>query len=416
MSVEPAAHPSNPTIPTPAPGNSFGIHSITGEYIQKKLYHIGGRILTLLFICGIFASFSAYSGAFFRMSIVWANDVRHGVPELLYLLPLGGILIALLYKKYKTDTRNAFTIMSEAVQTNKTIPTCAAPLIWVSSVITHLFGGSSGCEAASLLIGGGMASTAGRWFHLNREDTHALILCSMAAAFTPLLGTPVAAALFVVELTRSFNFNRLCLTTISAIIAYAAVAPLNLHPVQFDLPKLEYSAILVAQVLIVTAASGLSAGLFTQSIDGIARLVNYSRRPVFAIVLGAIAVVGLSLILGTSNYNGLGLDVIAQALHGISRPDAFIWKLVLTAITLGVGFKGGQIVPAFFIGATLGSTISGVIGLNVSLGAAIGLIAVFAAVVKCPLTALVLSVEIFGFSALPLFALSCGALRIISRK
>ena len=208
----------------PEAGNSHGIQSLWGEYASKASAALR-RFLTLLFIGVIFASFAGYAGALFRLSVVWANDFRSLHPGLLFLLPVGGMIIAFIYKWFNTDSRNEFAIMEESVQTCKLIPAVSTPLIWVSSFISHLFGASAGCEGASLMIGGGIGSTAGRLFRLNKEDSELIVLCGMAAAFAPLLGTPIAAAVFVVELTRTFSRSRLLMATISSLVAYAAVQP-----------------------------------------------------------------------------------------------------------------------------------------------------------------------------------------------
>lgn len=391
----------------PEAGNPHGIQSLWGEYASKASAALR-RFLTLLFICVIFASFAGYTGAFFRLSVVWANDFRHAHPGLLFLLPFGGWIIASLYKRYKTDTRNAFAIMEESVQTGKPISRVAMPLIWFSTFISHLFGGSAGCEGASLMIGGGIGSTAGRLFHLNKEDSELIVLCGMAAAFAPLLGTPVAAAVFVVELTRTFSRFRLLMATVSALVAYGAVHPLGLHPVQFALTVPEFSLTLVVGVTLIALVGLVCAESLRRGIDAVSVWRQKSERPVATIVFGAVLVIAITLLLGVYDYNGLGLDIIAKAFNGHADSSAFFWKLVLTVITMGVGFKGGQIVPAFFIGSTLGCTLAGIVGLAPAVGAAVGMIAVFSSVVRCPFAALVMSIEIFGPASLPIFILACG--------
>ncbi|MBQ3349945.1 MAG: chloride channel protein [Thermoguttaceae bacterium] len=399
----------------PEAGNSHGIQSLWGEYASKVSAALR-RFLTLLFISVIFASFAGYAGALFRLSVVWANDFRHLHPGLLFLLPFGGWIIASLYKRYKTDTRNAFAVMTESVQTGKPISSAASPLIWVSTFISHLFGASAGCEGASLMIGGGIGSTAGRLFHLNNEDSELIVLCGMAAAFAPLLGTPIAAAVFVVELTRTFSRSRLLMATTSSLVAYAAVEPLGLHPIRFALTVSEYSLTLVVGVALIALVGLVCAEALRRGIDAVTVWRQKSERPIATIVFGAILIVAITFQLGTYDYNGLGVDVIARAFNGQADSTAFFWKLALTVIAMGVGFKGGQIVPAFFIGSTLGCTLAGVVGLDPAVGAAVGMIAVFSGVVRCPFAALVMSIEIFGVASLPIFILACGAEQLVIRN
>ncbi len=420
MSVEPTARPSSNTIHLPVQGNSIGVESLTGKYAPEKVRWLGGRVITLLFICVFFSAAAGYAGAFFRLSVMWANEVRALHPSLLFFLPMGGILITCLYKHFRIDSRNGFAIISEAVQTSKTIPSPSSPLIFFSTVITHLCGGSAGCEGASLLIGGGFGSQVSRWFKLNKSDTQLIVLCGMAAAFAPLLGTPVAAALFVIELTlskssKSFSVFRLITCMISAMVAFLAVLPLNLHPMKFLLPLPTYSLLLIGQVAVIAVLGSIAAWALCSGIDGISRTATKINHPILTIVFGSLIVVGITLVLGTDDYCGIGINGIGQALHGTASESAFFWKLLLTAITMGIGFKGGQIVPAFFIGATLGCCLANFMGMDPSLGAAIGLIAVFSGVVKCPFTAVVMSLEIFGFMALPLFAVACLISSLIRR-
>ena len=178
----------------------------------------------------------------------------------------------------------------------------------------------------------------------------------------------------------------------------------------------EFSLTVVVGVLLIAFFSAVSAIALRHGINAVSVWRQKLEFPGAAIVTGAALIVAITLLQGTYDYNGLGLDVIARAFNGQANPSAFFWKLVLTVISMGVGFKGGQIVPAFFIGSTLGCTLADTVGLDPAVGAAVGMIAVFSGVVRCPCAALVMSIEIFGFASLPIFILACGAEQLVIRN
>ena len=202
---------------------------------------------------------------------------------------------------------------------------------------------------------------------------------------------------------------------VSAFAGFLVSSALGVPPTRFELlgiPALEAAPVL--QVLALSVLAGWLSLIFCKAIGGVHRLAGRVESPYLRLFLGGCTVAAASLLLGTRDYCGAGMDVIARALSGRAEPAAFILKLLLTAVTMGAGFKGGEIVPSFFVGATFGCTAGALLGLDPAFGAAMGLTALFCGVTNCPITAILLSVELFGGGALPFFALACAASYLLS--
>ena len=292
-----------------------------------------------------------------------------------------------------------------------------APLIFTGTVLTHLFGGSAGREGAALQLGGSIAGLFSGVFHIKPGDGRVLTICGMSAAFSALFGTPITAAVFAVSVASAgaVQYAALFPSVVSAFAGFLVSSALGVPPTRFELlgiPALEAAPVL--QVLALSVLAGWLSLIFCKAIGGVHRLAGRVESPYLRLFLGGCTVAAASLLLGTRDYCGAGMDVIARALSGRAEPAAFILKLLLTAVTMGAGFKGGEIVPSFFVGATFGCTAGALLGLDPAFGAAMGLTALFCGVTNCPITAILLSVELFGGGALPFFALACAASYLLS--
>ena len=292
-----------------------------------------------------------------------------------------------------------------------------APLIFIGTVLTHLFGGSAGREGAALQLGGSIAGLFSGVFHIKPGDGRVLTICGMSAAFSALFGTPITAAVFAVSVASAgaVQYAALFPSVVSAFAGFLVSSALGVPPTRFELlgiPALEAAPVL--QVLALSVLAGWLSLIFCKTIGGVHRLAGRVESPYLRLFLGGCIVAAASLLLGTRDYCGAGMDVIARALAGKAVPAAFILKLLLTAVTMGTGFKGGEIVPSFFVGATFGCTAGALLGLDPAFGAAMGLTALFCGVTNCPITAILLSVELFGGGALPFFALACAASYLLS--
>lgn len=354
----------------------------------------------------------------FYLCFAWATGVQTKWPWLLYLLPLGGAAIVLLYRVCGMEKDRGTNFVLVAVRENAPLRLRTAPLVFLSTIITHLVGGSSGREGAILQIGGSISSKIGQWVHLDEKDSRVITMCGMSAAFAALFGTPLAAAIFAMEVVSVgvLYYAALVPCTLSALIGVWVAGLCGVAPTSFPLsgvPELEPLSML--RVLVLGLLLALVSILFCRIMHGVSHLYDrFLSHPLLRAIVGGVLVVLLTLLVGSRDYNGAGSGVIAAAIGGQARPEAFLLKIVFTALTLGAGFKGGEIVPAFFAGSTFGCVAAPLIGLPAPFGAALGMVAVFCGVTNCPLTSLLLAFEVFGGGGLPLFAIVCAVTYMLS--
>lgn len=350
-------------------------------------------------------------GALFGEALGFATSFRTEHPFLVFFLPLAGLLLVLVYQITKmSDDKGTNTIIL-AARAESEVKFRQAPLIFIATFITHLFGGSAGREGAALQIGGALASPLKKLLKMDEHDTSILIMCGMSAGFSSLFGTPVAAAVFAVEVTivGAAQYSALVPCMLSGVTAAMTAKALGAEAESFivsGVPSLSAeNAVQMLLVIVLGIACAAVSILFCSVMHKSGELYSkYIKNPYLRIAAGGIIIAVLTVLLGTSDYNGAGMDVIKRAFTGDADPMAFLIKIVFTALTLGCGFKGGEIVPSFFVGATLGCSFGGLIGLDPSFGAAVGLIAVFCGVTNCPFASMILSCELFGLNGLPFYA------------
>ena len=358
-------------------------------------------------------------GAAFHHSIRLAAAFRAGHDWVIFLLPVGAVVIALLYRLLRLAPEVGTNLVLEAVRSENKVPPLLAPAMFIATVLTQLVGGSAGREGAALQIGGALAGGVARLFRIREEHQHLLILCGMAAVFSALFGTPVAAAVFVLEVASvgRFLYSALVPTLCASLTAGGVAAALHGEVVRMALPldggvgalfTLQTAAL---AVLCAILSIGFCAGVHQAGHLAAKYLKNTYVR---ALVLGA-ALLGLTLLSGGRTYNGAGMDFVERTVAG-GQVDwyAFALKLVFTAVTLAAGYKGGEIVPTFFVGAAFGAAVGPLLGLNAGYAAAIGMIGMFCGVVNCPFASLLLAVEIFGGAGLVPFAVTTALCYVFS--
>ena len=392
--------------------NSFGGYM---DEIKNILAHDAVRVkqyavsfIKWILFAAVTGAIGGGIGAAFRYSINYVTDLRSENTWLCYLLPLGGIVIAFLYRVTKLSGHADTNLIINSVRTDGKLPILLAPVIFISSVVTHLFGGSAGREGAALQLGGTIGSFLGRIFRFGEKDMHMAIMCGMSGLFSALFGTPLTAAIFAMEVISVgiMYYSSFVPCMVSALAAYWITKLLGLEPTSFvikSIPQLNITSVLLVAVIGVGCA--LVSILFCLALKWTHKIAaKYFKNEYLRVIVGGCAIVILTLLIGT-RYSGTGTDIITQALDGKDvLPYDFILKIIFTAITIGFGYKGGEIIPTFFIGATLGSLIGSLIGLPASFSAAVGLIALFCAVVNCPIASIILSVEMFGSQGLVMFA------------
>ena len=356
-------------------------------------------------------------GALFHMSISYVTAYRQQHGWVLYLLPVAGLLIVWAYHVTQMADDKGTEYIIGAVREGRNLRIRTAPLIFLSTVLTHLCGGSAGREGAALQLGGSMSNFLGRVMHLNEKDDRIITMCGMAAGFSALFGTPLAAAVMSMEVVSVgvMYYAAIVPCVLSALIAQVVASAMGVEATAFAVAKVPE---LGPMVLLQVGGLGILCALVAVLFCGIMHLVpkgyqRITKNPYLKVLLGGVIVVLLTLLLGR-DYNGAGMPVINQAMAGEARPEAFLLKIVFTALTLAAGFKGGEIVPAFFCGATFGAFYGPLLGLDASFAASLAMTAVFCGVTNCPLTSILLSYELFGGQGLALYALCCALSYMLS--
>ena len=357
-------------------------------------------------------------GSFFSKSIQYVTDIRSIQNWLIYFLPLGGLLIVVIYRLCRVKSVGTNEVFN-AIRSEKYVPRLLFPAIFLSSVITHLFGGSAGREGAALQMGGSIAATYGKLLKLNEKNRHIFLMCGMSAVFSAVFGTPLTAAIFSIEVVSvGYLYSSALLPClISSLSAYFVSLKFGITPERFaikSLPDFDFETIiLIFTVAIVSAIVGI---LFCKTMHLSAHLFNKCfKNEYLRIMVGGIIIILLTLIVNSNDYNGGGINIIENIFHnGEVKYEAFLLKIIFTAITIGAGYKGGEIVPTMFIGASLGGSIAALLGLSVPFGAALGISALFSAVTNCPIATLLLALELFGEKGLLFYALAAFISFLIS--
>ena len=356
-------------------------------------------------------------GAGFHMAIDRATAFRMEAGWPLYLLPAAGLLIVWSYHVTGMEDDKGTEFIIRSVREGSHLRLRTAPLIFLGTVLTHFTGGSAGREGAALQLGGSISNNIGRLLRLDDKDGRVITMCGMAAGFSALFGTPVAAAIMAMEIVSVgvMYYSAIVPCVLSALIAKHVAAYLGVAPTVLAVTGVPELGILTILKLIgLGALCGIVAILFCAMMHVMPRLYDkVAKNPYLRVLIGSAAVIGLSLLLGR-DYNGAGMDVIQRALDGTARPEAFLLKMVFTALTLAAGFKGGEIVPAFFCGATFGCFYGALLGLPASFAAAVGIVSVFCGVTNCPLTSILLAYELFGGEGLHLYALAVAVSYMLS--
>ena len=370
-----------------------------------------------LFVSAFVGGVCGLVGALFHLAVNHATTFRMSHSWLIYLLPLGGFLIAGMYRITKMKGVGTNRII-DSIHEGDGIRVLLVPVVFIATVITHLVGGSAGREGAALQIGGGLGNKIGRLLRLDDKDMRVVTLCGMSAVFAALFGTPLTATIFALEVISVgvLYYVALIPCLVSSIVAFAISLWFKLPPTRFVVSMEPLTALTLLKVAVLAIACAVVSIIFCVALHKTEELaVSKIRHGCTRAVIGGCILIALTLLVGSNAYNGAGEDIIESAINqGIAPNWAFFWKIVFTVITIACGFRGGEIVPTFFIGATLGCTLGPLLGLPAGFAAAIALVAVFCGNVNCPIASIVLSVELFGSGELIYFALACAIAYMLS--
>ena len=389
------------------------------------LRHIGDNIRSALkwslfgILCGLAVGSAA---SIFGKLILLATSLRAAHPWILYTLPLCGLAIVGWYRLLGTRKPRGTNLVIEALREGKRLPPAMAPLIFVSTVLTHFAGGSAGREGAALQVGGSLGSTLASLLHFKKEDSRRAIMCGMSAAFSALFGTPLAATVMSMEISTVgiMYYSALVPCMLSALVAhFVAEEVFGLAESSLVLGEIPaFSARQMLLIVLLAICCSVVSALFCKIMHEVKHLetrfiVNDFLRAAAAGVL----VILMTLVAGSQMYNGAGSQIIEKCLTDPAFrvfPAAFLIKIIFTAVTLGGGFQGGEIVPSLFVGATFGNFFAQLAGLPSPFASAVGAAAVFCGVTNCPITALLISFEMFGFGASNHFLLAIAITYLLS--
>jgi H+/Cl- antiporter ClcA len=383
------------------------------------------HLLRWLLLGAIVGVLSGAAAAVFLYGLVVVTDTREANPWLLLLLPVGGFAVGLAYHHLGGRSASGNALILDEIHgvapegdkpaaAERWVPRRMAPLVLVGTWVTHLLGGSAGREGTGIQMAGSLTDGFSRLVRLNHGDRRIMLIAAVSGGFGSVFHVPLAGAVFGLEVQSVGRIRydalvpALTASIVGNVVALGIGLPYDPTPtVQLTDVPLELG--LLGAVALAGVAFGLVSVVFIELTYAIkrvgARLLRWSpARP----VVGGLAVVGLTFAVGTTDYLGLSLPLIDRALTGGDLfAGAFALKLLFTAITIGTGFQGGEVTPLFVIGATLGATVAGLLGVPVELLAAVGLVAVFAAATNTPLACTIMGIELFGAGALPYLALGC---------
>lgn len=361
-----------------------------------------------------------FSASVLGVAITYVTNLRTEHPWILFLMPIAGLFIAFIYKLAGPKVAGGTNLILIRIRNREGIPGTLAPLIFVATILTHLVGGSAGREGAALQMGGSMGDTIGRWLHFKKMDHRRATFCGMSAAFSALFGTPLAATIMPLEMSTVgiVYFSSLTPCAIASLTAYFVREYMGTGSeamVLYTLPDFTFLA--GAKTLVFAILCALVSILFCHTMRRTEHILEERIPNSYARILIASAlVIGMTLLLGEQTYNGAGWNMISECITNPSYHApwfAFLLKILFTVVTLTGGFKGGEIVPSLFIGATFGSFYASITGSTIPY-AAMGMGCVFCGITNCPLASLLICFELFGFEAMPYFLLSVSIAYLFS--
>lgn len=349
----------------------------------------------------------------FHEGIDWATHLRGEYPMLIWALPIGGMVIVLLYRVCGMEKDRGTNLVLVAVREAEQMKLRTTPLIFTATILTHLVGGSAGREGAALQLGGSLGAYMGRRIGLDEKDHRIMVMCGMAAAFSGLFGTPLTAAVFSMEVVSVgvMYYSAMVPSLIAALVSvqFARSAGLHAHHGYEIGQAAELNGVTMIQAAVLGLMCAVVSIFFCKMMHIAPKVYGkYLKDPVLRAAVGGCLVLGLTLLMGTQDYNGAGDPVIRRMLAGETIPAAFVLKILFTAVTLGAGFRGGEIVPVLFTGCAFGTLVGPALGLPHGFSGALGMTAVFCGATNCPISSLLLSYELFGGESLPLYALCCA--------
>jgi H+/Cl- antiporter ClcA len=363
---------------------------------------------------------SGVASAIFLLLLERATGFRQGHEGIVYSLPLAGLVIGWLYERWGQPIKGGNNLVIDTIhESSGQIPLRMAPMVLVGTVLTHVFGGSAGREGTAVQMGASLADAIAHRFRVSSETRRQLLAAGMAGGFGSVFGTPIAGAIFGLEVVclGRIEYDALAPALVASLVGDFVCRHLGVvHTAYPVAPWVELTPAVLGELALVGLGMALAAVAFVELTHRLKHALEarVPRLPV-RMFLGGLVVVAMWKAIGTSDYLGLGVPMIVRAFEDPVLPVyAFAAKLVFTAVTLASGFLGGEVTPLFFVGATLGNVLARFVGLPVALGAGVGLAAVFGAAANTPLALSIMAVELLGASALPHVVIVCVIAYLLS--
>ncbi len=385
-----------------------------------KIYNFLLYIAKWLFIAVLISILVGSASALFLYTLDLAGKFRDGHPLIIILLPLAGLAIGYMYFKYGNDVIRGNNHLIDEFHTPKSvIPFKMAPMVYIGTLLTHLFGGSAGREGTAVQMGGAIADQFTPLFKLSNNERKTILIIGISAGFSSVFGTPLAAAVFALEVLsfRKLKSLNVCLALAAAFIADYIC---RLYPIQHSHYRLSSFPVFNFKVLFWCVIAGLIFGVAAYCFSSLLRFFESTfkkliRHAVLRPAIGG-AIIAVAVYFVGTRYIGLGVPIINNSFESPQNNYDFLLKILFTTFTLGAGFKGGEVTPLFFIGATLGNILSCLIPLPMALLAAMGFVSVFAGATNTPLASCFLGFELFGAPGVLFISISCVVAYVFAGK
>ncbi|ADL50094.1 voltage-gated chloride channel family protein [Clostridium cellulovorans] len=380
----------------------------------EKVHHVAllANLIKWTAIASIVGIVVGSLSALFLESLNLVTNTRLNHPWLLFLLPLAGAFVSFLYSKYgKTSSQGNNLILDQIHGGDNGIPLRMAPLVFIGTIITHLFGGSAGREGTAVQIGGSIAEYIGKILKLDKTDRRIILMCGISSGFGSVFGTPLAGTIFGMEVIAigTMEYSALIPCFIASFVGNLVTTVLGAKHSHYALSGIpELSTMVLLKVIIASLLFGLVSILFSEGIHSCKKIFSkLFKNPMIKSIIGGVIIILLTLLIGTREYLGLGLPYISASFNEGVPKLAFLGKIIFTSITLGTGFQGGEVTPFFFVGSTFGNALGGILDLSPIFLAGLGLVAVFCGATNTPIASFFLGLELFHGEAVIYLFIAC---------